>query len=127
MVELSNELLQKGYASVEDLMRFGLIEKKTSVVFIHKTIEIFLAAVNLLYVPIMEVSNFLKRNVLTEFQSVEKIKIKEDCSEVMHYFFGLANSILGDEATAVLQNLLKFMSQYVDKDSPVIDNEIVIV
>ena len=128
MVELSNELLQKGYASVEDLMRFGLIENKTSVVvFIHKTIEIFLAAVNLLYVPIMEVSSFLKRNVLTEFRSVEKIKIKEDCSEVMHYFFGLANSILGDEATAVLQNLLKFMSQYVDKDSPVIDNDIAIL
>ena len=53
----------------------------------------------------MEVLGFLKRNVLTEFQSAEKVKIKEDCSEVMHYFFGLANSILGDKATAVLQNL----------------------
>ena len=54
MVELSNELLQKGYASVEDLMRFGLIENKTSVVvFIHKTIEMGMLRSNLLYVPII--------------------------------------------------------------------------
>ena len=137
-IELSNQLLQKGYACLEDVNLFGLIiDQRTahqqleymdpaasnSYRFIHVTVQHFLAAINLLNLPVMDIFSFLKHYVLAQHNP----EVTKNCSIVTRFFFGMASNILGDGAVALLQNVLKFFMQYMNKDAPVVDSRVALL
>ena len=136
-LELSNQLLSKGYGCLGDVNLYGLIDVRTehqqleyvgpagsnSFSFVNVNVQHFLAAINLLKLPLMEIFQFIKN-----FTLAERIpQVSKNSSIVLQFFFGLAKSIFGDNSTALLQNVLKFLTQHINRDSPVVDSRVSIL
>ncbi len=133
-LELSNQLLQKGYGCLGDVNLFGLIDERTehqpleysdpaatnSFTFVHIHVQHFLAAINLLKIPLMEIFHFLKNHTLAEHDP----DVAKNSSTVLRFFFGLAGTVFGEGSTALLQNVLKYLTQYINRDAPVIDSKV---
>ena len=130
-LELSNQLLQKGYGCLGDVNVYGLIDECTehhlleygTCNFIHVHVQHFLAAINLLKVPLMEICQFLKNYTLAEHDPI----VAKNSSTVVQFFFGLASSIFGEGSTALLQNIIKYLTQYINRDAPIIDSKVSIL
>ena len=132
-LELSNQLLQKGYGCLGDVNLYGMIDDRTKhqeleytdpnsncFSFVHIHIQHFLAAINLLKLPLMEIFQFIRKYVLLGPES----QVGKNSAMVLQFFFGLAKSIFGEGAQALLQNVLKFLTQHINRDSPIIDSKV---
>ena len=130
-VELSNNMACKGYGCLVDLDLFGLVKvlaygdigSRGGFYFVDKHVQFYLAAIGLLHQPLMNIVDFLKQFVIFN----EDKEVKTNCCLVTQLLFGLAKSVLGDGASALLQNLLRFFSIYIDKEAPIENDEVAVL
>lgn len=135
-LDLSNRLLQKGFGSLTNLNFSGLIDVSTKhqtaekaqslrLSFAHVHVQHFFAAIHLLNSPVMETMKFIRNNILIEDHGEpEKNKIISDSSMVVRFLFGLASTIFGECFDVLLQNILKFLTQQIKMDAPVVDSQV---
>ncbi|XP_019860847.1 PREDICTED: uncharacterized protein LOC109589166 [Amphimedon queenslandica] len=138
-VELSNALLQQGLESFTSADALGLIDVRThhdepysagnGYCFIDVLIQKFLAAVFLIWEPLMVLLDFIKQHVISQTNKLTEDggEIGRDCSEVLTYVFGLAKCGLNDSLSDALPSIIQFMCQTIVTTEPIIDDRIALV